>query len=70
MKNIEAYDESEVTVFDAYGKLIYKNAPYFNDWDARNTNGDIIPDGTYFYVVILGEDFEPLKGTLTIVSKN
>ncbi len=53
-----------------HGKVIYQNAPYFNDWDATTSNGDIIPDGTYFYVVILGEDFEPMKGTLTIVSKN
>ena len=70
IKNIEAYEESEVTIFDAYGKVIYQSTPYYNDWNATTSNGDIIPDGTYFYVVILGEDFEPMKGTLTIVSKN
>lgn len=70
IKNIEAYEESEVTVFDAYGKVIYQNSPYLNDWGATTGTGDVIPDGTYFYVVILGEDFDPIKGALTIVSKN
>lgn len=70
IKNIETYEESEVTIFDAYGQLIYQNSPYLNDWDATNGNGDVIPDGTYFYIVILEEGIKPLKGTLTIVSKN
>lgn len=70
IKNMETYDESDVHVFDAYGQLIYKSSPYLNDWDATNGNGDLLPDGTYFYIVILGDGIKPLKGTLTIVSKN
>lgn len=68
IKNIESYDESEVYVFDAYGKVIYQSTPYNNDWDA-SFNGSIIPDGTYFYIVKLGPDITPIKGALTIVSK-
>ena len=70
IKNMETYEQSDVTIFDSYGQLIYKSSPYLNDWGATNGNGDKIPDGTYFYIVILGEHTKPLKGTLTIVSKN
>ena len=68
IKNIDSYDESEVYVFDAYGKVMYQSSPYNNDWDAT-FNGDVIPDGTYFYLVKLSPDIKPIKGTLTIVSK-
>jgi gliding motility-associated-like protein len=66
--NIETYQESEVHIFNAYGKVIYQAAPYLNDWQAT-FNNSTLPDGTYFYIIKLNNDLAPLKGTLTIVSK-
>ncbi len=68
--NIETYVESEVIVFNAYGNVIYQASPYYNDWDAKGVNGEKLPDGTYFYIIMLGEDIAPIKGALTIVSKD
>ncbi len=67
IENIIAYDEAKVYVFDAYGQVLYYSSPYNNDWDAT-FQGKTLPDGTYFYLVELGSDFKPLKGTLTILT--
>ncbi len=68
IKNIETYDQSEVYVFDAYGKVVFEAKPYLNNWDTE-VNGAYLPDGTYFYLVRLDVESEPIKGTLTIVSQ-
>jgi gliding motility-associated-like protein len=67
IEHIEAYDESKVYVFDAYGQVLYYKSPYNNDWDAT-FNGKTLPDGTYFYVIELTPDIKPIKGTLTILT--
>ncbi|MGV6862001.1 MAG: gliding motility-associated C-terminal domain-containing protein [Putridiphycobacter sp.] len=64
---IEAYDEAKIYVFDAYGQQLYYSSPYNNDWDAT-FQGKTLPDGTYFYLIELTPDLDPIKGTLTIIS--
>lgn len=38
------YQRMELFVFDRWGRKVYDNSNYKNDWD-----GDNLPDGTYFY---------------------
>lgn len=38
------------TIFNRWGKIIYKNSPITAPWDG-NTNGNPAPAGTYFYSV-------------------
>jgi len=64
IENIEQFSSNAVVVFDAYGRLIFKSAPYLNDW---NLNADQIPDGTYFYNIQLNANDTPIKGTFTVV---
>ena len=50
---------SEVRIFDRWGKLLYSNENYQNDW-----SGATLPDGTYYSVVKVGKFLK--KHALTI----
>lgn len=66
--NIDAYPESDITIFDRWGKVVYKTTHYNNDWRGVNANGDILPDGTYYYIIILRAEKEvTYKGAITIL---
>lgn len=51
---IEDYPENELTVFNRWGLKIYHQRGYKNNWNG-NWEDQILPDGTYFYVLKDGE---------------
>lgn len=51
---IEDYPENELTVFNRWGLKIYHQKGYKNNWNG-NWEDQILPDGTYFYVLKDGE---------------
>ncbi len=55
---IEDYPNTLVQVYNRWGNQVYNNPDYHNDWDGTFF-GQPLPDGTYFYVVLLatGERF-------------
>ena len=50
-----------VNVYNRWGVNVYTNPNYQNQW----MGGDL-PEGTYYYVLIVNEE-KPCKGTLTIL---
>lgn len=66
IEGIEAYPGTYVAVYNIYGKEIYSNNDYQNDWDGTY-NGSPLPNGTYMYVVTPGGSDAKLKGNLTIL---
>ena len=42
---------SALIVFDSSGKTVYKNENYENNWDGRDMQGNLLPEGTYWYVL-------------------
>lgn len=61
------YPEVTVTIYGRYGKKIYESIGYDTPWDGTNKKGKPVPDGTYFYVIILKDGAEPIRGTVTII---
>lgn len=57
------YLRTQLTVFNRWGRIVYKSSDYKNDWD-----GGKLPDGTYFYVLeCIGEqDNHRYQGSVTI----
>ena len=51
---IDKYPNNKLTVFNRWGNKVYTVEKYKNDWDGR-WNGNILPDGTYFYMFEDGE---------------
>lgn len=57
------YITTKLTVFNRWGRIVYKSNDYKNDWDGGN-----LPDGNYFYVIeCVGEyDNHRYQGSVTI----
>ena len=57
------YLRTELTIFNRWGRIVYKSDDYQNDWDGGN-----LPDATYFYVLeCIGEyDNHRYQGSVTI----
>ena len=61
------YLDSEVRVYNRYGKLVFKSVGYETPWDGKNKSGNDVEDGAYFYVIDLAHDIEKIKGTVSII---
>ena len=60
IKNIEYHPNTSITIFDRWGKKVYENPNYNNEW-----NGGGIADGTFFYIVEVPND-KKYNGFLTV----
>ncbi len=56
----------DVRVFNRLGKEIYSNPKYDNSW-AGDYQGQVLQDGTYYYVIKLGDTDDILKGAKNIM---
>lgn len=65
IQSILDYPDNEVFIYNIYGNLVYTKKGYTNDWKGTY-NGKDLPDGTYYYVLIVGTD-KPIKGSLDIL---
>jgi gliding motility-associated-like protein len=71
---IEDYPNNTVKIFNRWGNQVYETRGYNNTdnaWDGQSngklTIGDFSsPDGTYFYVIDLGEGSKPIGGYIII----
>ena len=63
---VEFFPMTAVKVFNQYGKLLYENEDYKNDWNG-SFKGSKLPNGTYYYVVLKGGTEEEYKGTITLL---
>ncbi len=48
VKNLIAFPNSDLKIFNRWGNIVYESGNYDNKWD-----GDDLPDGTYFYSLTL-----------------
>ena len=66
--NIDYYSNCQVSIYNRYGFQIYDKTGYLNDWDGTVQNGgQVLPDGTYYYVIVCPGNSEPFKGSITIL---
>ena len=67
IKNIEKFPLNTLQVFNRWGNKVFEASPYRNTWDGFNQSGmsvggDLLPEGTYFYILNLGDGSEIKKG--------
>lgn len=62
--------DNEVEVYNRQGELVFEATNYENDWDGRDLDGNVLPDGPYYWVVRVRRDgiLEQYLGHLTILS--
>ena len=70
---IESYPDNELQIFNRYGSLVYKQQGYQNEWDGTanisgvDNNGDILPSGTYYYILKINTDLIPKSGWIFLM---
>ena len=60
IKNIEYHPNTNVVIFDRWGKKVYENTNYNNEWKA-----DGVSDGTFFYIISVPDD-KKYNGFITV----
>ena len=70
IQNIEHYQNGVINIYDRWGGEVLNTTEYQNDWDGRNKNGDILPDGSYFYTISFPDNERTYKGAISIMRNN
>jgi gliding motility-associated-like protein len=63
---IEQFPEAEVKLYNRWGKLLFSQINYKNDFDF-SLDGKELPSGTYFYQIDFGRNKPSQKGMLEII---
>lgn len=57
-----------VQVFNRTGRMVFESERgYPEPWDGRGPDGNILPVGSYFYLLRLNDTLKPMTGTVTII---
>lgn len=73
IKNIDAYTNNELLIYNRWGNLIYSMKGYNNTWDGtpnveNKTGSQKLPSGSYFYILNLGDSNNKLfKGFVQLM---
>ncbi|MDT4857292.1 hypothetical protein FQZ97_917100 [compost metagenome] len=66
VSNIDVFPGHEVRIFDRAGRIVYQKKNYDNSWNGM-LNGNLLAEGTYYYLIDFGKDKPKLKGFITIL---
>lgn len=71
IKNIDNYPNNHILIFNRWGNKLFEAKPYLNNWDGSSQinssdTGNIPPNGTYYYILELGDGSKARKGWLWI----
>ena len=64
--NLYLYPEMDLQIFNRWGNIIHTQKGEYEPWNGTD-NGNKLPSETYYYVLVLGPDNEPITGNITIV---
>ncbi len=51
--DLSGFDVKTIKIYNRYGLEIYSKNGYLNEWYGQANNGNILPDATYFYALLL-----------------
>ncbi len=72
INGLDKYPDHEVIIMNRWGDKIFVAKPYNNDWNGQTNVGILMgnegktTDGTYFYIINLSQDAQPIKGFLEL----
>ena len=67
VKNIESYPQNKVVIMDEWGLVVYEKKAYNNEWEGKNKKGEILPDGTYYYILTFENEKKVYKGFIALL---
>jgi gliding motility-associated-like protein len=69
IEDIDRYPDADIEVYNRWGSLLFSaKGDVYNDkkWDGTH-NGELLPIGTYYYIINLNNDSEMQSGAITII---
>lgn len=60
------YDDTKVIIYNRWGSKVFQSEGYELAWDGKNSHGNYVKEGVYFYAIILKNGHEKLRGTLSV----
>ncbi len=66
IRDLAEIKNNEVIIFSRWGDVLFTARPYNNDWDGTH-NGQVLPAGTYYYILKLDDLGEVRDGNITII---
>lgn len=60
------FQDSDLTIYNRWGNKVFESSEDNFVFKGLNKNGNELVEGTYFYVVRLKNDEEPIKGTINL----
>jgi len=64
----EQFPDNELIIFNRWGDIVFRQKDYDNSWNGVNQKGEVLPTGTYYYILRLNlEDGVILKGDVSII---
>ncbi len=52
IQNLEEYEQSHIVIYNRWGKIVYENDNYQNDWNGTHyKSGNDVASGVYFFIV-------------------
>ena len=63
---LSTYPQSLTQVFNRYGQQMFQSIGYGKPWDGKY-NGQLLPAGTYYYIIDLKNDTPKISGWVVIV---
>jgi gliding motility-associated-like protein len=61
IQGLDGYASNQFVVFNRWGNVVYDRLNYRNDWTGDNSQGEQLPDGTYFVILTLNEGAKTLQ---------
>jgi gliding motility-associated-like protein len=66
LRGIDKFPGTAVEIYSRWGSLLYNSNGYAEPWDGTY-NGVEVASATYYYIIVLGGDEDPVTGSVTIV---
>ena len=63
---LQSYPTAKVEIYNRYGQIVFKSIGSYKPWDGK-LNGKDLPIGTYYYIIELSPQSNPLNGSITIL---
>jgi gliding motility-associated-like protein len=64
--DIDYFTGNKVEIYNRWGSQVYFASPYKNTWDGTGASGEPLPEGTYYYLIDLGQGAPPRTGYIII----
>ncbi len=72
IRGLENFPANKIEIYNRWGQKVFEASPYLNNWDGQSQTaisigGNQLPNGTYFYLLNLGNGSPIIKGTIYLL---